>query len=103
MSFQNWSDSQQLQSYETFNCELIGTDHQENFSPFYGAYRKREAPHRGGSSNNDVCKCGKDCPLIVMPFHFSNVSANVSANVLRQTLCASATQPAEFYGQGKSF
>lgn len=70
MSFQNWSDSQQLQSCETFNCELIGADHQENFSPFYSAYRKREAPSRDDSSNNDVCKCGEDCPFIVMPFHF---------------------------------
>ena len=79
---------------------LIRTDQQENISPFYGAYRKREAPHRGGgSSNNDVCTCGEDCPLIVTPFHFSNVGANV----LRQMLCASATQPAECYGQGNTF
>ena len=77
MSFQNCSDSQPLQSYETFNFELIRTDQQENISPFYGAYRKREAPLRGGSNNNDVCKCGEECPLIVMPFHFSSVSANV--------------------------
>jgi hypothetical protein len=100
MPFQNWSDLQPLHICETFNCKLIRTDQQENISPFYGAYRKREAPHRGGgSSNNDVCTCGEDCPLIVMPFHFSNVGANV----LRQMLCASATQPAECYGQGNSF
>jgi len=89
MPFQNWPDSQPLQSYETFNCELIRTDQQENISPFYDAYRKREAPLRGGSSNNDMSKRG-ECPHIVMTFHFSNFSASV----LRQSLCASATQPA---------